>query len=420
MLSGASVEVAGLSKRFARTTRHALRYGMQDILGDLVRRPSTGLRSGEFWALNDVSFSLARGEALGVVGGNGAGKSTLLKLLAGIYKPTRGHVQVHGSIAAVIELGAAFNPLLTGRENIRPQALLHGYSGRGIDSAMDRIIAFADLADFIDSPVQHYSTGMRARLGFSIAVHSDPAVLLIDEVLAVGDLGFQNKCLRLVEDFRARGGTVVFVGHATHQVQAVCGRGLVLHAGEQVFAGSIVDALDVHFTLQGAEAPNASPAAGTRVNRPAEPNGKSPLAITRVRVTGSDAGEIHQDAGLVVTIECHAREEIRDVRWAIAVFSERDGKCAAASVATEVVAIPTGGHAFRLSIDQHQLIPGSYVARVSAMGASTDYPLATSGWEDAPHAFRVEGAATADGNLFALAGTSVRLESHAVRVLDGG
>jgi ABC-type polysaccharide/polyol phosphate transport system ATPase subunit len=204
-----------------------------------------------------VSFCLKAGESVGILGNNGAGKSTLLKLIAGIYQPTVGHIRVGGRIGAIVELGSAFVPNLSGRENIRLQALFHGYSPGLLDRQMEDILAFADLGDFIDSPVQHYSTGMRARLGFAVAVHGNPDLLLVDEVLAVGDLSFQNKCLRLVETFRQRGGAVVFVGHNPYQMQAACDRGIILERGCIQFDGSMVSAIDL--VLDGAE--SASPQA---------------------------------------------------------------------------------------------------------------------------------------------------------------
>ena len=236
MSSQVVLEVMDVSQRFARGLREAMRYAADDILRQLLRpqrRADPKLRPGEFWALRNVSFTLRRGEAVGILGENGAGKSTLLKLIAGIYKPTVGNIHVTGRIGAIVELGSAFAPNLSGRENTRPQALLQGYSVDLLRRQLDRIIAFADLGDFIDTPVQHYSTGMRARLGFAVAAHGEPDLLVVDEVLAVGDLAFQNKCLRFVAEFRDRGGAVVFVGHNPAQMQAACERGIILECGRR-------------------------------------------------------------------------------------------------------------------------------------------------------------------------------------------
>ena len=157
------------------------------------------LRPHEFWAVRNVSFSLKPGESIGILGKNGAGKSSLLRLITGIFKPTSGAIRVSGRIGAIVELGSAFAPNLSGRENLRPLALLHGYSPELLGRQFDRIIEFADLGDFIDQPVRYYSTGMGARLGFAVAAHGEPDLLVVDEVLAVGDLDFQNKCMRLVK-----------------------------------------------------------------------------------------------------------------------------------------------------------------------------------------------------------------------------
>jgi ABC-2 type transport system ATP-binding protein len=185
----------------------------------------------DFEALKRVSFVIREGETVAIVGRNGSGKSTILKIIAGVYRPTSGGVKVSGKVSALIELGAGFHPDLTGRENIILNGLLLGLSRQEIRSREQQILDFAELGDFIDSPVKQYSSGMYARLGFAVATEVDPDILLIDEILAVGDAPFQEKCLARIDDFRQRGKTIVYVSHSLPSVRRLCERALLVHDG---------------------------------------------------------------------------------------------------------------------------------------------------------------------------------------------
>ena len=223
----------GLSKRFCRRLKRSLWYGVRDIAAESVgRRSSPGrLRREEFWALEDVSFTVKRGEMLGLVGQNGSGKSTLLKMLNGLMKPDAGSMTLRGEVQALIELGAGFNPILSGRENVRINASVLGLHKAQIDQVLPDIVEFAGLEGFIDAPVQNYSSGMKARLGFSVVTQLDPDVLLIDEVLAVGDTAFQEKCMRRMDALRNSDKAIVFVTHSLFQVEALCDSALWLEHG---------------------------------------------------------------------------------------------------------------------------------------------------------------------------------------------
>jgi ABC-type polysaccharide/polyol phosphate transport system ATPase subunit len=222
-----------LSKRFCRDLKRSLWYGVRDIGAEVVgRRSAPGrLRRDEFWALQDVSFTVKRGEMLALVGVNGSGKSTLLKMLNGLMKPDGGSLTLRGEVQALIELGAGFNPILTGRENVRINAAVLGLRSAQIDEVLPQIVDFAELEDFIDAPVQNYSSGMKARLGFSVVTQLDPDVLLIDEVLAVGDTAFQEKCMRRMDALRNSNKAIVFVTHSLFQVEALCDSALWLEHG---------------------------------------------------------------------------------------------------------------------------------------------------------------------------------------------
>jgi ABC-2 type transport system ATP-binding protein len=199
----------------------------------------------EFWALRAVSASIGRGEAVGVVGRNGSGKSTFLKLIAGLHRPTSGHLLIarDARVGTMIELGVGFHGELSGRENVFLNASIHGLSYAETEAIYPAIVAYSGLEHFMDVPIKNYSSGMHMRIGFAIAAHMDPDVLLLDEIFAVGDADFQQQCMRTVTDFRGRGKTILFVSHSPEAVRAVCGRVLVLEHGRLLFDGAVDDGL---------------------------------------------------------------------------------------------------------------------------------------------------------------------------------
>jgi len=218
------VKVEGVSKKFCRSLKKSLWYGMQDLCNELIGQRHGGdgkLRPEEFWAVNDVSFELKRGECLGLIGPNGAGKSTLLKMLNGLIKPDKGRIEINGRVGALIELGAGFNPILTGRENIYVNGSVLGFPKKQIDEKFEAIIDFAEIGEFIDTPVQNYSSGMKVRLGFAVIAQMEPDVLIVDEVLAVGDVGFMLKCLNWVDNIIEQT-AVLFVSHNVPMVSRIC------------------------------------------------------------------------------------------------------------------------------------------------------------------------------------------------------
>ena len=204
---------------------------LREVFARMFRRPN---HYHPFHALDNVSFSVKEGEVLGIIGRNGSGKSTTLKIIAGVYRPTSGKLTVNGRVSALIELGAGFHPELTGRENIVINGLVLGLNRQQIREKEEKIIEFAELGEFIDSPIKQYSSGMYMRLGFSIAVEVNPDILLIDEILSVGDPPFQQKCMERIEDFRNRGKTIVFVSHSTDSVKQLCTRAILLHEGKLI------------------------------------------------------------------------------------------------------------------------------------------------------------------------------------------
>jgi ABC-2 type transport system ATP-binding protein/lipopolysaccharide transport system ATP-binding protein len=224
-----AISLEGISKRYYLRSQRPV-----DLKTTLLHLPSFLWRDSNrkaFWALDGVSFSVARGESIGIIGPNGSGKSTLLKIVADLARPTQGKIAVNGRISALLELGAGFHPQITGRQNAVLNAVLLGLSRREAEEALPDIIAFSELGDFIDEPMRTYSSGMYIRLGFSVAVHVHADVLLVDEVLAVGDAEFQQKCFDHIEKLRAKGVTIVLVSHDLGSVTRFCERAVLLHHG---------------------------------------------------------------------------------------------------------------------------------------------------------------------------------------------
>jgi ABC-2 type transport system ATP-binding protein len=232
----ASVELAGVGKRYVK-------YHDAPMLAHALLKLAARTKSDTLWALRDVNLSVAAGECIGVVGRNGSGKSTMLQLLGGITAPTEGTVTVHGRVAPLISVGVGFHPELTGRDNVFLNGTILGMSRRDIERQFDAIVDFAEIDDFIDTPVKFYSSGMQVRLGFAVAVQADPNVLLVDEVLAVGDFAFQVKCLRRIDEIRQGGASVLLVSHNLSMVERLCQRTMVLHDGTVRYDGATAEAI---------------------------------------------------------------------------------------------------------------------------------------------------------------------------------
>jgi ABC-2 type transport system ATP-binding protein len=294
----AAIEVGDVSKRF-RIYRDKPTSLKQRVL-------SSRSRAEDFWALRDVALDVGEGSTFGLIGHNGSGKTTLLKCVAGILRPTSGTIRQRGRLAALLELGAGFHPELTGRENVYLNASFLGLSRRQTDAAFDDIVAFAELEDFIDNEVKFYSSGMLVRLGFAVAVHVDPDVLLIDEVLAVGDEAFQAKCLDRVRTFQREGRTIVLVTHALDTVIEICDRAAMLHHGQLHAIGMPADVVrEMRYVLLGVTDPNFVPEEGTREAEIAE--------VQIVRPNGSSEGAILRGDPLTIVIDVRQHEPLDDL-----------------------------------------------------------------------------------------------------------
>lgn len=311
-----AIRVERLGKRYrigrAQKAYHTLRDALAEAAGKPARAIASlwrreqqrGADAETIWALQDVSFEIRQGEVIGIIGRNGAGKSTLLKILSRITDPTEGEVVLHRRIGSLLEVGTGFHPELSGRDNVYLNGAILGMQRSEIRRKFDEIVAFAEVEKFIDTPVKHYSSGMYLRLAFAVAAHLEPEILLVDEVLAVGDIAFQSKCLGKMKDVSEAGRTVVFVSHNMSAIQRLCPRALVLHEGRIHFDGASGEAIKAYLSLGLNERSEY---------RQAGDPGK-PMNLRRVWVadqTGRPAAEVRFDEDWSINIEYEVNRQVR-------------------------------------------------------------------------------------------------------------
>jgi ABC-type polysaccharide/polyol phosphate transport system ATPase subunit len=342
----------------------------QTLKEALLRRRRA--RYSERWALRDVDLDVAPGEALGIVGENGSGKSTLLKLLAGILPPHSGRVRIGGTVASMLELGAGFHPDFTGRENVFMNGTIHGMSERQIAERLDDIVAFAELDEFMDMPVRTYSSGMSMRLAFAIAAHVDADVLLLDEVMAVGDEAFQRKCFGRIADFRRGGGTLVFVSHDAAAVERICDRAVLLADGRIVESGSPGDVLAAyHRRLAGA----ASGAPADHAAAPEEDDdrvwGTREVAFTAYRLVGPSGPADRFASGdpLAIEMEVEAAVPVETPNFGLAIHTAEGAPIYATNTRLDALSIERieGRARMTFSIPSLPLHEGRFVVSLAVV-----------------------------------------------------
>jgi len=389
-MSETAIHVEQLAKLYRRTMPGDRLRTLKSVL---VEGNLTGnlRREDAIVALEGIDFEVRRGEAFGVIGGNGSGKSTLLKLIAGMLRPTTGRITVSGRVAALIELGAGFHPEISGRENVFINGAVLGLTRREIERRYDEIVEFSGLGDFMEEPVKNYSSGMYVRLGFAVAIHTDPDVLLVDEVLAVGDEAFSHRCVRRIEEFLAAGKTILLVSHSLDLVGGVCDRVLWVQDGRQRLIAEPRRAIDAYRQSVAEQEGREHQAA--KISREAEIAvdgasvgetlrwGSREAEITGVRLLGADGAErYHLETGAPVVFEIRARaaRPLTDFVFGVGISTPRGAEVWGTNTDLEGFTPESfdGETLVRLACPALRLAPGEYVADVAVHardGAPYDY-----------------------------------------------
>jgi len=389
--------VSGVGKKFCRDLKRSLWYGAADMAREALRVPRRPemLRKDEFWALEDVSFELERGDSLGLIGPNGAGKTTLLRMLNGLIRPDAGRIEVRGRMQALIALGAGFNPVLTGRENIFVNGAVLGIPRAEIARRLDEIIDFSGIEEFIDSPVQSYSSGMVVRLGFAVAVHMDPDILLVDEVLAVGDVRFRARCSRVLGELKDGGVPWILVSHDMGTIRNQTNRVIVLERGRCRYVGPPDEAIS-HYLVSVAKSVDARVSAGVEPHL--DERGQAAVRIKSVRLLnghGEDRESFETAEALIVRVEFDACQTVEDPAVGIA-FYGGDGTCLV-GMNTRISGFPIDAFEREGSIDFEMghlpFLPGSYRIRIDLHDRHMGV---IDSWTDAAR-LRVDGGSFAAG-----------------------
>jgi ABC-type polysaccharide/polyol phosphate transport system ATPase subunit len=355
--SDIAVRAIGLSKCYQIYAKPHHR-----LLQSIFRHRRTYYR--DFWALKDVTLDIRRGEVLGIIGRNGAGKSTLLQIICGTVTPTSGSVTVNGRVAALLELGAGFNPDFTGRENVHLNASIMGLSPDETASVFNDIVAFSELADFIDEPVKTYSSGMFVRLAFAVAIHTNPDVLIVDEALSVGDVAFRNKCIKRVQELRAKGTTILFVSHDLSTLQLICDRAIWLEKGTVKESGDPISvSQNYHAAMTGD--------VGSGSGRPPVPQQRTDHArFTQFGIYRGEGTTFTAGQDIEIDFELEALKALENAVFAVSVY-RTDGDWVIGQTSREagVAWKPLNAGEItkgRLVLEKNLLAPGDYVVAVGA------------------------------------------------------
>ena len=372
MANEVAIRVEGLGKRYRLGERSASYRTLRETIMGLGRAFGRRRRSREdsIWALKDVSLEVRRGEVLGVIGRNGAGKTTLLKILSRITEPTTGRAELHGRVGSLLEVGTGFHPELTGRENIYLNGAILGMRKEEIERKFDEIVAFAEVERFLNTPVKHYSSGMYVRLAFAVAAHLEPEILLVDEVLAVGDAVFQRKCLGKMGEVAGEGRTVLFVSHNMSSVEHLCGLCILLDRGQVERVGEPREVIDEYIARTENGLGNASPGEADLTHR-SVPYGDGALIVRRIRLsdsTGVLRGTFRMGQPMTVEVEVEGLSDLPDGMIGVT-FKSRDGTWLASlntGMRCERVVSPRARREVaRLRMPRLPFTPGLYTLAVS-------------------------------------------------------
>ena len=383
------LSVNNVSKKFCRNFKRSLLYGVQDISAELTGirgNVNKTLRPQEFWALQDVSFELCKGESIALVGRNGSGKSTLLRLVSGLIKPDAGSIVVKGQVAPLIALGAGFNPILTGRENIYANMSVLGLTRQQIDERFDDVVAFSEIDTAIDAPVQSYSSGMAARLGFACAVYTEPDILVIDEVLAVGDVQFRTKCSRRLGELREKGVSFILVSHNPNSVRSLCESAVYLKGG---IVQSVGETSEVIMNYESDALSLDSKKVTGQMHRPPKTQEES-LGVDITSISFKDADgdtlrSIRSGEYASLCVGCFAHRPIDDVRLAVSIegkASEGDRILSLSSTLDESwMKLSPGENLIEMKMPLVCLPPGPYAMNVVVRESVMDIMDSVTGFD---------------------------------------
>jgi len=366
-----AVKVENVCKKYCRALKHSMLYGTMDIARNAIGLSSNSgqLRNNEFWALDDINFEVKKGETLGIIGANGAGKTTLLKLLNGIFWPDKGKITIRGRVGALIQVGAGFHPMLTGRDNIYLNAAILGMGKKEVDKKFDEIVSFADIGDFLDTPVKFYSSGMLVRLGFAVAVHCEPDVLLVDEVLAVGDISFRRKCFKKLNELKEKGVPWIIVSHDMGTIKNQADRVIFLNKGKVKYIGSPEDAISGYlYSLSEEILENKGK--GSKINNKPSFEISSETQIANVVLLGENQEEkdiFKTGEPLIIKIDYITQKKIKQPSFGIAIYGSDGILYTGANTKTsgyQINYIEGCGSIF-FNISCLSLYPGFYRVRVA-------------------------------------------------------
>ena len=379
------IKVGNVSKKFCRDFKKSLYYGLKDTARDIFhpqhKSQDASLRPSEFWANQDISFEVKRGECMGLIGLNGAGKTTLLKMLNGLIKPDTGSIEMRGRVGALIALGAGFNPILTGRENIYVNGSILGLQKKEIDAKLGDIVDFAEIEDAIDAPVRTYSSGMQVRLGFAVATALNPDILLIDEVLAVGDFRFRQKSIARIQKFLSHGGSAIFISHNLAQVQTVCQTAIYLEYGKIISCGDVKDVARAYL--------DGDIATADSTNSPIKGN---IATVTRLLNESGETAICGEECHFEICIESH--KKIENIEINIVVLSQDQGVrlFSLGRGNDSDFSIKSGLNKIVCRLDQCPLLPGCYAVRLNIVRTSDKFVIFNKGADDSPDFIEVRAS----------------------------
>ena len=384
---------------------------LRDAIPKLFSRGNSGMEldSKEFWALKNVSFNIAKGDVVGIMGPNGAGKSTILKLLSKIMNPNKGSMAIHGRLAALIEVTAGFHPDLTGRENVYLNGTILGMRTKEINSKFDEIVEFSGVGEFIDTPVKRYSSGMFSRLGFSVAAHMDPDILLVDEILSVGDIAFQAKCAAKIRELLNSGVTVLLVSHQLNMIQSLCKRAILLQNGEVVKDGKVEEVFPYYQNIVYKKNEEDLLHKMSAIDGKVRIDKKSMMEITNVSISNGSSSKLDVNDPIEFQIDYETNEVLDNPIFTIEII-RADGVLCCSSESNEAginIGTIEGKGRIKVNLGKTLLAPGIYMAKISVWDKEMMHPYIVRNRD----VFRIEyGTKQTEGLILINANWSINKE----------